>query len=225
MRTLAILPIKGFDHAKQRLSGLLGSGSRQALAQAMFLDVLASLRHVRGLEAVAVVTGDPRAQEAARAERVHLVYDGERAGQSEAALLGIRFAVASGYERVLLVPGDAPLLDPGEVETLLARPPGRGVTIVPDRHGSGTNGLLIEPPDAFTPSFGEDSLARHLRAAEAAGLPHRVEHLPSLLHDVDTPDDLADLGAVLEERRGLAPSTRGALRQLDRSRACVGPGA
>lgn len=225
MRTLAILPIKGFDHAKQRLSGLLGRGSRQALAQAMFLDVLASLRHVDGLEAVAVVTGDPRAQSAARAERVHLIHDSAQAGQSAAAALGIRFALTTGFERVLLVPGDAPLLDPGEVGALLSAQRGPGVTIVPDRHGTGTNGLLIAPPDAFEPSFGEDSLARHVRMAEEAGISHRVERVPSLLHDVDTPDDLAELGAVLDGRRGLAPSTRGALRQLDRSRACVVSGA
>ena len=221
MRTLAILPIKGFDHAKQRLSGLLGSGSRQALAQAMFLDVLASLRHVRGLEAVAVVTGDARAQSAARAERVHLIHDAAQTGQSAAAMLGIRFALSAGYERVLLVPGDAPLLDPEEITTLLGSPRGPGVTIVPDRHGTGTNGLLIAPPDALEPSFGPDSLARHVRLAEEAGLDAKVEPVPSLLHDVDTPDDLAELAAVLEARHGLAPSTRGALRQLDRSRACV----
>ena len=225
MRTLAILPIKGFDHAKQRLSGLLGSGSRQALAQAMFLDVLAALRHVRGIEAVAVVTGDPVAQAAARAERVHLIHDASQAGQSAAAQLGIRFALAAEFERVLLVPGDTPLLDPDELDALLSGRRGRGVTIVPDRHGIGTNGLLIAPPDAFEPSFGEDSLARHLRAAEAAGLPHRVEHVPSLLHDVDTPDDLAEVTTLLAGRHGHAPSTRGALRQLDRSRAFVASGA
>jgi hypothetical protein len=44
------------------------------------------------------------------------------------------------------------------------------------------------------------------------------------MHDVDTPDDLADLGILLEERRGVAPRTRGALNQLDRSKACAATG-
>jgi 2-phospho-L-lactate guanylyltransferase (CobY/MobA/RfbA family) len=44
MRTIAILPVKSFGAAKQRLAGRLGAGPRQALAQAMFSDVLASLR-------------------------------------------------------------------------------------------------------------------------------------------------------------------------------------
>ena len=46
MSTVAILPVKSFGAAKQRLSGALGAGSREALAQAMFSDVLATLRRV-----------------------------------------------------------------------------------------------------------------------------------------------------------------------------------
>ena len=48
MSTIAILPVKSFGAAKQRLAAALGAGSRQALAQAMFSDVLASLRRVPG---------------------------------------------------------------------------------------------------------------------------------------------------------------------------------
>jgi 2-phospho-L-lactate guanylyltransferase len=217
MRTIAILPVKSFAAAKQRLAGQLGAGSRQALAQAMFSDVLSSLRHVPGLDAVVVVTADRVAEAAARGERVQVLRDTEQQGQSPAAAIGIRYALAAGYDRVLLVPGDTPLLDPLEVAGLLARR--SSVAIVPDRHGTGTNALLISPPDAIAPSFGPDSFARHAEAARAAGVETAVERLSTLMLDVDTPDDLAELAAALESRRGHAPSTRGALRQLDRSRA------
>ena len=43
--------------------------------------------------------------------------------------------------------------------------------------------------------------------------------MAALALDVDTPDDLAALSAELEQRRGQAQSTRGALRQLDRAGA------
>jgi 2-phospho-L-lactate guanylyltransferase len=92
------------------------------------------------------------------------------------------------------------------------------VVIVPDRHGFGTNALVISPPAVFKPSFGPDSLNRHVGAAQEAGLKHSVEEVPSLLHDVDTPEDLAALEALLDDRRACAPMTRGALRQLDRLR-------
>ena len=218
MRTLAILPIKSFGAAKQRLSGLLGGGSRQALAQAMFLDVLASLRRVPGIDAVAVVTADADAETAARRGGVHLLYDPDEAGQSLAAGIGVRHALAHGFERVLLVPGDTPLIDAREVGMMLARAEEErtAAVIVPDRHGSGTNALLLAPPEAMAPSFGPDSLERHRATASRAGIDHRVEALASLMLDVDTPADLTELSAILAERRGQACMTRGALRQLDR---------
>jgi 2-phospho-L-lactate guanylyltransferase len=220
MSTIAILPVKSFGAAKQRLSPALGAGTRQALAQAMFSDVLGSLRHVPGLDEIAVVTADPVAESAAFGERVRVLRDGERGGQSRAASIGIRYAVAAGLERVLLVPGDTPLLDPVEVAGLLERAP--DVAIVPDRHGTGTNALVLRPPDAIEPSFGPGSFERHLRAAESAGVAYSAERVPSLMLDVDTAADLAELATALEARRTSAPLTRGALRQLDRARARAG---
>ena len=221
MRTLAIVPIKGFDAAKQRLAASLASGGRRSLAQAMFSDVLGALRQTRGLETIAVVTADVTARSVASGERMIVLDDDVCAGQSAACEIGIRHAVEEGYERVLLVPGDTPLLRPPELEDLLARAEQDrlDVAIVSDRHGTGTNGLLITPPGTFDPSFGEGSLERHLAQARERGLSHRVEALPSLEHDVDTPGDLAALWSVVEESRRGAQRTRGALTMLDRSGA------
>jgi 2-phospho-L-lactate guanylyltransferase len=226
MQTLAVLPVKSFGEAKQRLSDLLGHGSREALAQAMFSDVLASLRKVEAIDAIAVVTADARAESAAGGARVTVLRDRSQSGQSDATRLGVVHALEAGFERVLLVPGDTPLLDPVEIDEMLTRAAADGLdaVIVPDRAGTGTNALLLRPPDAFGPSFGPGSLERHVEAATAAGVRFRVEGVRSLMHDVDTPDDLADLGALLGERRGVAPRTRGTLNQLDRSEAC-GPTA
>src|SRR5919107_5157864 len=104
MRTLAILPVKSFGAAKQRLSDRFGQGSREALAQAMFSDVLGSLRRVKGLDTIAVVTDDARAESAARGSRVLVLRDREETGQSDAARFWIEHALASEFERVLLVP-------------------------------------------------------------------------------------------------------------------------
>jgi 2-phospho-L-lactate/phosphoenolpyruvate guanylyltransferase len=214
MRTLALLPVKSFGAAKQRLAPALGSRARQALAQAMFADVLDSLRRVEGLDAVAVVTADPVADAAARAKGVLVLRDTAQAGQSAAASIGIAHALAESFERVLLVPGDTPLLDPGEVASLLGAP--RKVSIVPDRHGTGTNALVLRPPDAIAPSFGPGSLKRHVEAAGAAGVSSPVVEIPTLMLDVDTGADLSALMDALAESRGQAPSTRGVLRRLER---------
>jgi 2-phospho-L-lactate/phosphoenolpyruvate guanylyltransferase len=203
VRTIAVLPVKSFGRAKQRLRP--AGVDRAELAAAMAGDVLEALGSVRGLDEVIVVSA-----ERPGAAGIEWVHDPVEAGQSSAALRGVRAAVERGAQRALLVPGDCPALDPGEVDELLA-PAEPGVVIVPDRHGSGTNALLIDPPTALTPAFGPGSFARHAALAHAAGATVRVGRLPSLELDVDTPGDLAALRAALAERPGGAPRTRAML--------------
>ena len=216
MRTLAIVPVKSFGEAKQRLGDSLARGSRSALAQAMFSDVLAALGRTRGVESIAVVTADPAAQQIAHG-RALLLHDSTQAGQSDAVQIGIRHAVAMGFPRVLLVPGDTPLMDPGETDGLLdtAEREALHVAIVADRHGTGTNALVLSPPDAIAPAFGPGSLERHVGLARGAGLAHRVVPVPSLEHDVDTPEDLMALRDALDGVRGRGQRTWGALHQID----------
>jgi 2-phospho-L-lactate guanylyltransferase len=210
VRTAAILPVKSFGAAKQRLGGLIGQEARAALMSAMLADVLDALGAVPALDVV-VVTANPLAGELA-AGGVRVLADHREAGQSAAASIGIRHAAAEGYERALLVPGDTPLLDPGELTALLARP--EQLLLVPDRHGTGTNGVLMTPVDAIEPSFGPGSLARHEAAARASGLRWAVDSVPSLVLDVDTPDDLEATARALAAREDGAPATRAMLRAL-----------
>ncbi len=220
LRTLAIVPVKSFYEAKQRLAESLARGSRSSLAQAMFSDVLAALGRVRGIESIVVVTADPAAQQLAHG-RALVLHDSVQSGQSDATLIGIRHATATGADRVLLVPGDTPLIDPLEVDLLLkaAEREALATAIVADRHRTGTNALVLTPPDSITPAFGPDSLDRHRRLARDADIEHRVVHVASLEHDVDTPEDLAALREALDGVRGRAQRTKGALHQIDHARA------
>jgi 2-phospho-L-lactate guanylyltransferase len=222
--TVAVLPVKSFGRAKQRLGDALGARDRAALAAAMVGDVLAALAAVGALDRILVVTAEPAAVRAAGDAGATVVHDPEEAGQSAAAARGVAAAAEGGAARVLLVPGDCPALDPAEVGELLAGAGARtpAVTIVPDRHGTGTNALLIAPPDAIAPAFGPGSFARHAARARAAGAEVAVAELPSLGLDVDTPGDLAALRAALAVRRGGAPRTRAALERLAPSRAAAG---
>jgi 2-phospho-L-lactate guanylyltransferase len=215
---LAILPFKGFDQAKQRLRDALGVQPRRALVEAMFADVLIALRRTTALSGILVVSADTVAQQIAHGYGAGVVDDDQR-GHNQAAARGIAHAQQTGAERVLLVPGDCPLLDPAELGELIAAPaPARSVAIVPDRHGSGTNALLISPPGVFGPAFGPGSRARHEQKAHAARLDVRTVTLPSLALDVDTPEDLAEIEATLERVRGGAAHTRGMILQLARMR-------
>ena len=219
MRTAAVLPVKSFGRAKQRLGDALGEPDRGELAAAMLGDVLDALRAVGGIADVIVVTADERAIAAARSAGAHVVDDPVEAGQSDAAARGVRAAVARGARRVLLVPGDCPALDASEVARLLDEYPGAGLVIVPDRHGSGTNALLIAPPGAVDPAFGTGSFARHAARGAAAGAVVRVAQAPSLELDVDTPGDLDALRAALADLPAAAPRTRALLATMAPSSA------
>jgi 2-phospho-L-lactate/phosphoenolpyruvate guanylyltransferase len=208
MRATAILPVKRFAAAKRRL-GLSDQRRRRELIEAMLRDVLAAIGKSRMVERTLVVTGEPAAERIASEAGAETVTDPTDAGHSEAALLGIE--AAGGAACVALLPGDCPLLDPRELDGVLTGMPERYVTVVPDRHGTGTNALILAPLDVIAPAFGEGSRARHEATARRAGVPFSVEELDSLALDLDTPADIVALTTAIESGRGEAPNTTRAL--------------
>jgi 2-phospho-L-lactate/phosphoenolpyruvate guanylyltransferase len=217
--TLAILPIKTFDEAKQRLRAELDPTPRRALVEAMFSDVLIALRRAKLVDQVLVVSADNVAQRIAGGYDAMVVED-EDLGHNQAAVRGAARALELGVDRVLMVPGDCPLLSPTELDELLGRPVASpSVLVVPDRHGTGTNALVLTPPDALQPAFGPGSHDRHHEHANTAGIHVETVEVASLALDIDTPEDLAAVEATLERTRGGAAHTRGMLRQLLRSRS------
>jgi 2-phospho-L-lactate guanylyltransferase len=190
LHTTAVVPVKGLATAKGRLADALGADDRTRLAEAMFLDAIMKFPRCRSLDDVLVVTSDPSVERQARWFGHSVLVQEDDHGHSEAAAAGVRAAMAEGAERVAMLPIDCPMLNPEEVDAHFGRSP-RSALIVPDRHKTGTNALVLTPPDVFEPAFGPDSCARHVSRARAAGISFALEELPSLATDLDTPEDLA----------------------------------
>jgi 2-phospho-L-lactate/phosphoenolpyruvate guanylyltransferase len=216
----AIIPVERCGHAKQRLLSIVDRPGRATLVKAMLTDVLAAVTDATEVERVIVVTGEGRAERIAlrHAQRattpVEVLQEPDDHGHSEAATLGIIRAKALGAGAVALLPCDCPLLDPAELDAALQRVrPGR-VAVVTDRHGEGTNALLLCPPDAIGPAFGPGSRARHTDRAARAGYEAATEPLDSLALDVDTPDDLDAMSAILSSEPQRASATAQALAEL-----------
>jgi 2-phospho-L-lactate guanylyltransferase len=216
----AIIPVKRFRAAKQRLLEALDPTQRTTLVAAMLTDVLVAVTACEPVERVVVVTGERRAERIAlrQAQRattpLEVLREPTDSGHSEAATLGIVRAKALDARCVALLPGDCPLLDSAELDAALDRMRAGRVAVVPDRHGTGTNALLLSPPDAIGPAFGPGSRARHAERGVKAGQDVAVEPLDSLGPDVDTPEDLAAIAAILEREPGRARATAAALAQL-----------
>ncbi len=211
MNAIAVLPVKRLGAAKQRMAAGIAGGQRRDLAEAMVADVLEAIGQARAIERTIVVTGDPIAQELASEAGAEVIPDPEDAGHIEAAQAGIARAETEGAERVALLAGDCPLLDARELDRLLTGVPGNYVGVIPDRHGTGTNALLLSPPDAIVPAFGEGSRARHVEAARQAGIPFGIEELPSIELDLDTPGDVIALQRELAKQPKRARRTAKAL--------------
>ncbi len=220
MIATAIVPVKRFGRAKQRLLEVIDPPARAALAKAMLADVLAATTAAERIERVIVVTGEGRAEKIAlrHAQRVktpvEVFRDPDDRGHSEAATLGIVRAKALGAECVALLPGDCPLLEAAELDAALARMGPEAVAVVPDRHGSGTNSLLLCPPDAIAPGFGPGSHERHIERAERRCMATSTEALDSLALDLDTAEDLKALSQLLADDPARAPETARALSEI-----------
>lgn len=193
MKTLAAVPVKDLENAKQRLVPVLSPEERRALARTMLEDVLDALAEA-SLDRVLVVTRDPEVIALARQHHASVLEEPENRGHTEAVALAQRVAADRGAQRFLTIPGDVPQVTPQEIAALVAAASaGPGVVFVPSRSGFGTNGVLLSPPDLMRLKFGEPSFANHLIAARRGGLDPVILPLPGLGLDIDGPEDLRTL--------------------------------
>lgn len=195
MSVFALIPVKPFEGALGRLSGVLEAHERRTLQAAMLADVLTACAGARHLEATLVVTNDPEARALAAVHGAHAVADhAPPAGMNAAVARGISEAVRCGADAALVLTADLPLADGEDLDAVIrAAPAGRGVVIAPSLEGTGTNAMLLAPPEVIMPGLGVGSLLRHLDRAALAAAPALLLHRPRLALDIDTPEDLADL--------------------------------
>ncbi len=186
------MPVRALEGAKTRLGPVLDETERRALVTLLLRRTVGAARSAPGVTVVAVVSPDPEALALADALGAEAI--AQRSGGLNPGLGEAREALAGRADRLLVLPADIPGISADAIGRLLAladtaqagRP---AVVLAPDRHGRGTNALLLDPPDAIDPAFGGDSRSDHARRAAAAGAALlEAEGLLGL--DVDTPDDL-----------------------------------
>jgi 2-phospho-L-lactate guanylyltransferase len=191
----AVVPVKEFAGAKQRLSSCLSPEERRALATTMFEDVLDALSAVPQLAGLLVVTVDPVAAALASRYGAHILSDDAREGHTGAVAAAARRLARDGQTGMMTMPGDIPRLSSAEIAaTLAAHRPAPAFTIVPAHDDLGSNMIVCSPPDAVPLRFGEDSFYPHLKAARDRGIEPLVVRQPGIAMDIDNP---VDLGAFL----------------------------
>jgi 2-phospho-L-lactate guanylyltransferase len=192
-----LIPFKDLSQGKQRLGNLLGPAERGRLAWRMFEHVVDQVRLARGYELAVVISSFAPALELARASDFDVLVESEQRSESDSVDRGSRRLEERGVKTVLRLPSDLPLLQPADLELLLARASGaRGALLVPSRDRRGTNALMRTPPTLFPSCFGPDSYGLHRAVAHSMAAPLEILELERLGLDIDEPEDLAALLAL-----------------------------
>jgi 2-phospho-L-lactate guanylyltransferase len=193
---MILVPVKNLENAKERLAPVLSRAERRNLAEAMLQDVLEAVAGVNQRTRVGVVTSDPFAAALARRHGFTIIPDPANLSESDAIAHATEHCITGGEDSTLVIPGDIPLLQPADVEQVLAAAPAQGTVLVPGWDGRGSNAVFRRPANLFPLRFGNDSFPPHLRAAQSTGQPCIVLRLPRIGLDVDNPAELAQLLAT-----------------------------
>lgn len=207
VRIAAIVPVGTIEGAKSRLGATLDAEERQDLVEGLLERTVQAVLQAMAdgaLSDVLVVSPDREVRDLAAAAGSRTLRQ-RSSGLNAGLVLARADVMAGGADAIVVLPIDLPFIEASEVERLaadVATTPAPAVTLVTDRHGTGTNALGLRPPDVIDFAFGPGSRAAHRDAADAAGASY-VEVQGPLAFDVDTPDDLVFLESIAPERLGV----------------------
>jgi 2-phospho-L-lactate guanylyltransferase len=195
--TAVVVPVRSFEGAKSRLGAVLDAEERRDLVERLLRRTVAAALATPGVTDVVVVSPDPDVLAVASAVGARPLTQQSRG--LNPALQEARTAIAA--DRLLVLPADLPAVTAGDLVQILAAGDAAGtpsVVLAPDRHGRGTNALLLAPPDVIDFAFGGDSRAAHAWLASSADAAYG--EVPGVLAlDLDTPDDLLLAEPLLAE--------------------------
>jgi len=226
MKVSALIPVKGFSNAKQRLSRLLDGADRELFAEVMFRDVLKQVLKAQGLAETFVVTGDDKVAEIATRLGAQVIREEAEKGETDAVDFARLELKQLGREAVLVIPGDLPLVRSADIDEVLAQIPNGAsfpfALLVPSHDRMGTNALLLAPPDIIKLRFGYDSFSYHMSQVSAQGLPMRFVENERIALDIDEPKDLERFLSFGEDGESTRTARAMLADQVAEKSRCIG---
>lgn len=186
----ALIPVKPLIRGKSRLRDQLDLARRIELTHDSLRRVVHALRSVSGIGDIVIISRDADVAKWAAHWRVEHMRERRRGLNAALREARAHYARASA---ILVLPSDLAALSVTDVQGMLAaaRQAGdRCVVIAPDRHGRGTNALLLKPPEVIDFAFGPNSALRHAQRAIAQEIQPIWFRSDSICLDLDSPDDL-----------------------------------
>jgi 2-phospho-L-lactate/phosphoenolpyruvate guanylyltransferase len=185
----AIVPIKTFDRAKQRLANVLSENERRSLMLAMARDVLTCLSKSTHLAGILIVSRTAEADALAQSFATERFAESPDANLPQALVQAAKHLITNfDAKGIMIVPADVPGISTREVDELLESH--EQVTILPDAENLGTNGLICSPPLCMPLIFDGKSFKPHVDAAFASGITPKIVPGSGFALDIDVPRDL-----------------------------------
>jgi len=205
----ALLPLKDFSGAKQRLSTVLTPAERSGLFLAMVHDVLSVLQAHPDVDNILIVSDAVEARQLANDYGAQWLSEADlnASGLNGAIQAGVNDLARRGIDDVMIIHGDLPLISSADISQLFqahqqqlrsGRKAGAfdapsALTISPDERREGSNCLLCTPASTMTYRYGDNSFALHTAEARQIGMGVRVVYASGVACDIDTPQDLEAL--------------------------------
>lgn len=188
-----IIPLRGRRGGKTRLAERFTEAQRVALVTHMAAIVVDAVVESGVAAQILLVTRDPEfASEVVDSRTgVRIVPQSDQySGLNGAIDLG-RDATTSASFMVLFA--DLPLIEPDDVSAIAST--SSRVVLGRDRHGTGTNALLVrdDPDRMFAFAFGVDSYPKHVLEARRLGMTYETILRPGSEIDLDTINDWYEL--------------------------------
>ncbi|MCP4423587.1 MAG: 2-phospho-L-lactate guanylyltransferase [Chloroflexi bacterium] len=186
----AIIPVKPLHESKRRLAHILSADERAALIQRFLAHTLTVLNQAKAIDRILAVSGDEWVLDTARNAGADVLVETAVSGLNSAVTQAVKFAEEGGATAVLILPADLPFIQTEDVAIMVTAGANSSRTVIcSDDIGSGTNALLISPPNGFTFHYGANSFQHHLQEAAQHGLVSHIVHAPGLKFDLDTEED------------------------------------
>ncbi len=196
-----LIPFKGLNTSKSRLSSVLPLSERRKLSLAMLLDVITVARKSKLLDKIYIVTPDLNISGSIK--DVSLIFEPPPCDLNKAVQIGMNICIKMNAKAALILPADIPFIKPEDICNIikLSSYEKRVIVICKSKSG-GTNALLMKPPGIIPPCFGNESFEKHVLASKERNIPIKIYSSPTVETDVDYPDSL------LTERLTLGENTR-----------------
>lgn len=188
-RTAAIVPVKTFSKAKQRLN--LSTEKIEILCKLMLEEVLGTISKSNLIEKTALVTKDENAFAIGKKFGCMEILDEKELGVNNAVALADGYFLNDGFDASIVFPQDIPLMQPDDIQSLFNfKNSQRCALVVPSRKFDGTNALFRTPVNLMKTHYDEDSYKIHLSTAEESSASSALVLIRRIMLDVDEPSDL-----------------------------------